>query len=241
MGKLKTKRELEATYFQLFAEAYNLPEGKIRYGDKPDVIIRGYNKLGIEITNFYHTNGNLPACEQKQRIKRTQTIKLAHKLYLEQIKKNHNLSFAFSKNYPIKNPEQLAAGIAACCAQVTLPRKGWVAKTFFNAIPELESIYFDDREYAKPRWRINQVSQVPLMSLASLKKIILSKEQKSREYRSCDAFWLLIIVDTVDPAQEQDIGIDGLETISSSVFKKIIIFKTHSNDIIEMKSQITGQ
>lgn len=238
MDKPKTKRETEATYFQLFAQSYKLPKGKIRYGDKPDVTIRGIQKLGIEITNFYHTNGNLPNSEQKQRIKRTSAIKLAHKNYLEQTKKNHNVSFGFSKNHPIKNPEQLAARIAVCCMKVPLPQKGWLPKKNFSSIPELESIYFDDREYAKPRWRIHYVPHVPTMSLAELKKIILSKEQKSKQYRPCDALWLLIIVDTLDPAQEQEIGIKGIETISSTVFEKIIIFKTPITDVIELKSFI---
>ena len=40
--------------------------GEIAYGDKPDVIVEGGRKVGIEITNFYLDMGNLTESEQVQ-------------------------------------------------------------------------------------------------------------------------------------------------------------------------------
>jgi hypothetical protein len=34
-----------------------VPDGKVKYGDKPDVIIDGDKRVGIEITNFFIERG----------------------------------------------------------------------------------------------------------------------------------------------------------------------------------------
>ena len=57
---------IERHYFEKFRKIYPLPDGYIAYGDKPDVIVRGSRKLGIEITNFYVLSGNLLKSEQRQ-------------------------------------------------------------------------------------------------------------------------------------------------------------------------------
>jgi len=51
---IPTRQQInERHYFEMFRRAYPLPAGAIRYDDKPDVILEGEQKLGIEITNFY--------------------------------------------------------------------------------------------------------------------------------------------------------------------------------------------
>jgi len=50
------------------------------------------------------------------------------------------------------------------------------------------------------------------------------QESKSAKYESCDAYWLLVVVDGIDSAQEQEIRIDP--RINSCVFEKIIVFHT---------------
>ncbi len=56
--------------------------------------------------------------------------------------------------------------------------------------------------------------------------IVRAKEDKSREYRPCDAYWLLVVVDFIDRAQDQEIPAEGLKNTTSQVFEKIIVYKT---------------
>jgi hypothetical protein len=62
------------------------------------------------------------------------------------------------------------------------------------------------------------------MSQAGLKSIIKNKEARSVKYDSRDAYWLLIVVEPMDPAQEQKIRIDGLN-LPSTPFERIIVYK----------------
>jgi hypothetical protein len=72
------------------------------------------------------------------------------------------------------------------------------------------------------------------MSAARLRAIVAEKESKAANYASCDAYWLLIVVDFTDPAQDQEITTTGLK-LSSGFFEKIIIYKPGFEDIVEVK------
>jgi hypothetical protein len=74
------------------------------------------------------------------------------------------------------------------------------------------------------------------MSVDRLTEIIREKEAKVRQYATCDAYWLLIVVEFIDSAQEQEIRIDGL-TIESDVFQKIIVYKPGFEHIVEITPQ----
>ena len=64
-------------------------------------------------------------------------------------------------------------------------------------------------------------------------EIVREKEAKVRGYDQCDTWWLLIVVDSMDSAQEQEIRIDGLG-VDSDVFQKIIIYKPYFEHIVEI-------
>ena len=67
-------------------------------------------------------------------------------------------------------------------------------------------------------------------------EIIREKEVKARQHVACEVYWLLIIVDFIDAAQEQEIRIDGL-TVESDVFQKIIVYKPNFEHILEITPQ----
>ena len=77
-----------------------------------------------------------------------------------------------------------------------------------GAIPEVSFIYFNAQEYVDAKWCAGGVHTVGLMSEAALEAIVQEKEAKAAEYNPCDAYWLLVVVDWIDPAQEQEIRID---------------------------------
>ena len=58
------------------------------------------------------------------------------------------------------------------------------------------------------------------------KKNYQEKEEKSKEYRNCKAYWLLVVVDFYDNAQDQEIQIESPEEITSDIFERIIVCKT---------------
>ena len=61
------------------------------------------------------------------------------------------------------------------------------------------------------------------------------KEARSAQYHPRDAYWLLIVVEPMDAAQEQEIRIDGL-SVASAVFDKIFVYKPTFEHIVEVKS-----
>jgi hypothetical protein len=90
----RSNQEIELYYFDMFRRDYRLPEGTIVPGDKPDVILEGKRKIGIEITNFFLENGALPESEQVQQKAREAAVSKAQQVYLANGGKRIELSFA---------------------------------------------------------------------------------------------------------------------------------------------------
>jgi hypothetical protein len=86
------------------------------------------------------------------------------------------------------------------------------------------------------KWALTQGHSFGLMSKPRLEEIVREKEEKARSYAPCDAYWLLIIVEFIDPAQEQEIRADGL-TLTSDVFERIIVYKPRFEHVVEIMPQ----
>ncbi len=84
-------------------------------------------------------------------------------------------------------------------------------------------------------WIVSQGHDFGLMDISRLTRIIKEKEQKAQEYAPCDAYWLLVVVDFINAAQEQEIRLDDGLNVSSKVFQKIIVYKPHFEHIIETR------
>ena len=78
-----------------------------------------------------------------------------------------------------------------------------------------------------------QVYNVPVMSRERLLDIVRSKERRANKYEKCDAYWLLVVVDFMDFAQDQEIRIDGFDKIQTDVFEKVIVYKTLFGHVLE--------
>src|ERR1017187_8559629 len=275
------QQTIERYYFEMFRKAYPLPPGEITYADKPDVLLCGTQKLGIEITNFYVTEGTSPASEQVQCKLRKTAVAEGHRIYRENGGENIELTFSFHKKHPIQNVNGLAKKLAVLARSVESGGNGALSRDVLEDIPELEFAYLYARElqysdepdqqfpdgqpdpsegytaYAeyhnrretraleegvyKPlpspaRWKVGQGHDFGLMSTKRLTEIIRGKEEKARRYVACDAYWLLIIVDFIDAAQEQEIRIDGL-AVESDVFRKIIVYKPNFEHVLEITPQ----
>jgi hypothetical protein len=233
----KTNRDIEHHYFERFRQAYELPSGVVSYADKPDVLVNGDRTIGIEITNFYLEPGSDEGSEQRQRPRRYEVASEAHRLYRAGGGKGIELTIEFNSAKPITsaNKNTLPQKIAAFAASVDLQPTGPFYPDSFPDMPEITSIWLNSREWPDATWaRPGQVHSYEEMSAARLQAIVAEKESKAANYTSCDAYWLLIVVDFADPAQDQEITTTGLK-LSSDVFEKIIIYKPGFEDIVEVK------
>ena len=219
----------------MFSADYSLPEGTIVYGDKPDVILEGDRKIGIEITNFFLEDGALPESEQVQRTAREKVVSQAQQIYLRDGGRRIELSFSFDKTSPIRDQAKLAKKIAEKAKEVEGQKTGTIHKDVLGDIPELSFAYLNAQEYEDPKWRIFQGYSGQTISIDKLRAIVSSKEEKSKFYERCDAYWLVVVVDFADRAQDQEIQIGECEKINSEVFEKVIVYETYFGHVLEAK------
>src|SRR5690349_2396048 len=79
--QISEKRRIERHYFNQFKDNYPLPSGTVDFGDKPDVIISGARRIGIEVTNFFVTDGRRADSVQRQRERRNAVVAEAQRLF----------------------------------------------------------------------------------------------------------------------------------------------------------------
>jgi len=228
--------EIERYYFEMFQKDYRLPEGIVEYGDKPDVVIRGERSIGIEITNFFLASGASPESEQVQRKARAQVVSKAQSIYQGDSNDGLELVLGFDRDVPIRDQNELPKRIAGLARRLEGCQSGEVRRDYYPDVPELSFVWLVEGKYEHARWRNSQVYSTPIMSLERLREIIKEKESKSRHYRTCSACWLLVVVDWIDPAQDQEVQIDGSDTIHSDVFEKVLVYKTAFGHIVETNS-----
>jgi hypothetical protein len=232
----KSNSEVERYYFERFRAVYPVPGGTPVYGDKPDVIMEGERKLGVEITNFFLKSGALPESEQRQRQPRADVVSQAHALYRAGGGKGIELTISFDLAHPITpmRKKKLPCELVALAARIDTQPSGEVDRHLLLTMPEILSVYLNAREYSDAKWRVIGIYKLGFMSAAGLEAIIREKELKAAEYKQCDAYWLLIIVEGMDSAQEQEIRVDGLR-IASDVFERIIVYRLGFEHIIVVK------
>ncbi len=234
----RTNRDIERHYFEQFRRAYTLPDGTVSYCDKPDVTLTGERKIGIEITRFYLQSGACLASDQRQQPLRTAIVAKAHALFRAQGGKGFELTIDFDRRHPITSTSprsrKLPGELVALANRIDPARAtGALNRRKLSAIPEISDVYFIAREFLDEKWHVIGNYSVERMSPEALKGIIREKEAKSVEYEPRDAYWLLVVVDPIDPAQEQEIRLDGL-SIPSNVFEKILVYKPKFEHIVEV-------
>src|SRR4030065_807985 len=172
----RSNQEIEQYYFGMFRRDYKLPEGMIVHGDKPDVILEGKRKIGIEITNFFLESGALSESEQVQRKAREAVVSEAQKIYLANGGKSIELSVSFDKLSPIRDKRKLTKKIAAAAKNNGGLKTGEIRKDFFKDIPELSFVYLNAKEYEDPKWRGVQCFSGHLMSEGKLRPLGRGKD-----------------------------------------------------------------
>ena len=236
----KSNKEIEQYYFEMFRRVYPLPNGRIEYGDKPDVIIDGSRKIGIEITRFFIEDGSLSESEQNQRRVRKAVIRSAQEIYIAEKSKPIEISFGFNKDNPIRNKGNLITEVVKLGKRIEMAETGEISRSLFDRIPELSFVYVNATVYSDPKWQIIQTYTGPMMSKEKLAQIVREKEDDTKGYHKCNGYWLLVVVDSIDRAQDQEIRVEGIEEIKSELFEKIIVYKTLFNHILEINKDGTA-
>ncbi len=232
-----TNKKIEKYYFEKFRQDYSLPEGKVIFGDKPDVVIEGLNSIGIEITNFYLKDGGSVESEQVQSILRKSAISKAQNLYLNDNGRNIEITFGFDQKNPIKvnNKGRLEEELADLVKRIEYLEGGEIPRDTYRSIPELSFVYLNPKEYRDAKWRDCQVYRGQKMSRERLLEIVQAKEGKVEKYEECDFYWLVIVIEFFDPAQDQEILIRDFNKIKSEKFEKIFVYRTAMRHVLEVK------
>lgn len=229
-----SNQAVERHYFEQFRSHCQVPIGEIEYTDKPDVIIRGPRTIGIEIANLYLTEGADPASEQVQRVRRARTLERAQSLYLSTGGKRIELSVDFRPEHPIREVESLAQSLADLAGRIDNLPSGQINPSVYKHVPELRFVYRNAKEYVDAAWRPIQCYSVPALALEGLHGIVRDKAKKAQGYQSCDAYWLLLVVDFMDPAQDQDLqGPVDAEPIKSP-FERVLLYKPQFAQVVQV-------
>lgn len=227
-----SNQTIERYYFELFRQHYEVPEGEIVYTDKPDVILRSSQTIGVEIANFFLTSGADATSEQVQRARRLQVLELAQALHHTSGGKRIELSVGFNPKAPIQGVKPVAQALATIATKVENSPSGQVSRMVFEHVPALDFLYHNQKEYADAKWRAVQGYYVPHLSLERLRELVSEKTKKLRDYQPCDSYWLLLIVDFMDPAQDQDLQWSSGEVLEKSPFERILLYKPQFGQVV---------
>lgn len=226
-----SNKEIEQYYFDSFKRHYPLPLGQIEHTDKPDVMIHGQIVYGIEITNLYLTDGEKykdGSSEQAQRSIRDDVLKKAQDQHFANGGQKIVLIVSFDPLHPIINKKRakiLATALAEVAKIVEALPIGKVDIKHFNHINEVCFIYHNAIGANYEKWLVQQIYTGSKLSIQRLKEAVAIKTKALEKYKPCDVYWLLLIVDFMDRAQDQEIDWPESEAALVSPFEKIIIYK----------------
>lgn len=220
--------DIERYYFEKFITQYELPKGEVVYSDKPDVIITGEENLGIEITNFYYDPR-----EQSQISMRLNAVKNAQKIYQETTNNYTEFHFGFNRQSPIKMVKKMTKNLLVLAERFSEYPIGSITEDKFEDVPEVSFVWRGE-EYDDCEWGVSQIFSMPSMNVERLAEVIQEKERRAKEYAVCDKLWLLIVIDFMNLAQDQEIMNVHIDEIESDVFDKVILYKTLIEEIREV-------
>jgi len=226
--------KIEQYYFEQFRRDYPLPEGDVNLTDKPDVIVRADRTLGVEITNLYIVAGSDPASEQIQRRRREKVLDRAHAAFLREGGKKFELSVDFDPLKPIEELETPALALTALAHKLETAETGQVSSLLFEHIETLRFVYLNAKEYSDPKWRLIQGFSVPSLSVERLREVVIEKSAKVSEYQACDRYWLLIVVDLMDSAQDQELVWPDTASLGASPYEKVLLYKPQYCQVLEV-------
>lgn len=235
-----SNQQIEEYFFEKFRLCFALPDGKVTYSDKPDVVISGTRTVGIEIANLYLVDGNNDASEQRQRSRREAVVKEAQRIHEHSGGRKIELCVNFDPMFPISNIKIVVNKLVAVALEVDEKNRigllypNQLATCDNHGFAELHRIYLSGKEHENAQWWPVHSHTVPKLSAARVRELIEKKTVKVCGYQPCDAYWLLLIVDFMDLAQDQELVWPPNERIENSPFEKVILFKPQFQQVLTL-------
>lgn len=216
------------------------PEGHLRHIDKPDFIIEGLQKIGIEITQVFHDQNEPTGSTIKARntfhyhisanvlekLVQTNFPKCIFALYLNESKYSRNL-----------NSRQ----IADLCHLSILSKKDQVQKFGFyefentGNMPEVIegfSIYTSD-QITEISFSISGSMTGESLRTDDIQFILNKKENSKCEFEKCDLYWLVIEEGT---GEADYFGTCSIESnLLETTFDKVFLQRQRNSELIELK------
>ena len=226
---------LERFFFEKFSKMYpNLPAGDIAYGDKPDVVIHGDKVYGVEIANVYLRNGSDEGSEQIQAKRRAQVIAQAQEHYRSSGNPRLEFWVDFDPGIPIRSVADSAKRLAFIAEINTCPGSPFAGYKPELDFPELRYLAHNGIVYSDAKWQLSQIYEVPNLSVSRVREIVSEKVVKVSAYAKCDLYWLLLVIDFWDPAQDQALHWPAGERIGATPFERILVFKPGTREYVEV-------
>lgn len=231
--KWTRQQDEEWQAFESFSADFPLPKGFIERTDKPDVVIHGDRKLGIELTTLHIEPGGSATSEQSQVKPRLTAVALAQEAHIEAEGRPIEWVIGFNPKRPITDVKALARAISEVAARVQHGKRGQIDRLTYDHLPSIDFMYLAG-EYAEPRWRVQQSYRVRALDVDRVRKVVAEKIEKAKEYQTCDAMWLLITVDFWNPAQDQDLKWPVEERIDCGPYEHVFLYKAAYRQVIEV-------
>jgi hypothetical protein len=228
-----TAREIEYHYFEQFRKHFALPNGGVDYADKPDVRLSGSRYIGIEIARLYISDGRDPASEQVQAGKRKQVLARAQALHAARGGRQIELYVDFDPAQPIVDVPLSASRLASLARELEAQEAKLVGDLSGSA-EGVRFVYHSGVEYTHPEWRTVQVFNVHPLSPARLQAVVSAKTKKAAEYAACDEYWLLLVVDFMDPAQDQELVLPSDFRLEPNAFQRVFLYKPQFGQVVEV-------
>jgi hypothetical protein len=197
------------------------------------VLIHGDRTLGIELTSLYIVDGQDATSEQRQTMPRKRVVARAQELHAKAGGSPIELAIGFNPAFPIADVEGLARKVAEVAMYVQRGETGHVEQATYDHLDCLDYMYFSG-EWATPRWFVQQSYSVPMLQVNRVREVVADKIEKAKEYRRCDAYWLVITVDFWNPAQDQDIEWPVGELVDCGPFERVFLHKSAYRRVIQV-------
>lgn len=233
---------LERSIFSKFQKAYHeFPSGEVVHADKPDFIIEGSRRIGVEITRMFQDHFNQSGSMLKLVEEYQRKVLMSLTELLRQNKMPHcvvSIDLGDSR-FPSKiHPHEVAR---SCAADIVRRTKSEVSTDFpinvenYGQLPIVvkswELIFHSGLSDYYPMETANAIGKE--INNDNLQYILNKKELAKKKFTTCDIYWLVINVGSFASDYYPEISVK-MDQIATS-FDKVFVLKYLESEIIELK------
>ena len=238
--------ELEWRCIKSFKDAYaSFPEGEIKKSEKPDFIIYGNRKIGIEHSYLFRGDGKDIFSIQRQDQFKNIIVEGASQKIKETSVKQFNVFVSFEEKTKIE-PANIVTLIDFLVEKVvsaknpTKERQVTIGKYYLEPYQDTFSmIQLYDFGDIHPLWkRMDVFSVESIEKNGYLEKLIGQKNKK--HYAGCDELWLLITIDYFNPSSQQYIPKDFKVNVKESMFDSIFFNIAQTKEVYKVYEKRTN-